>query len=102
MTKKIYLICNETTGRFKIGFSKNPSSRVKSLQTGNDNVIVLYYERSCKHYSKVEANLKKDYAEFKTQGEWFEIPNISFHEIDTKVAKYDAIFESLKDNPFLK
>lgn len=102
MAKKIYLIHNETTGRFKIGFSKDPVKRLKTLQTGNDNVIVLYYERICEHYSKVEASLKKDYKEYRTQGEWFDIPNLSFREVDAKVSKYEQMFESLKDNPFVK
>ena len=98
--KSIYIIYNESTDRFKIGFSKDPLQRLKSLQTGNDNIIKLYYERKVIHYSKVEASLKRHYAPYRTSGEWFECP-LNFSELDNLVQKTDAMFESLKDNPFI-
>ena len=45
--------------------------------------------------TKVEASLKKDYKEYRTQGEWFDIPNLSFREVDAKVSKYEQMFVHL-------
>lgn len=98
--KSIYIIYNETTNRFKLGFSKNPTLRVKSLQTGNDNIIKLYYERKVTHYSKVEAFLKRHFKQYRTSGEWYEYP-LKFAELDTMIQKTDEMFESLIDNPFV-
>jgi len=97
--KSIYIIYNEERDRFKIGFSKNPLKRLKALQTGNDDVIKLYYEREVKHYSKIEAYLKRYYKEYKIQGEWFECP-LSFSALDDMITSADRRFESLIDNPF--
>lgn len=37
----IYFIKNITTGKIKIVFSNNPQKRLKELQTGNENKLVL-------------------------------------------------------------
>jgi len=95
----IYVIYNEHRNRFKIGFSKNPLKRLKTLQTGNDDTIKLYYEREVKHYSKVEAYLKRHYKEYKIQGEWFECP-LSFADLDDMIIEADKRFESIRNNPF--
>lgn len=65
----IYLLqCDDNT--FKIGATKNkPEQRVKKLNTGNPNKIILidYYE--CEQYFKVEKMLHKKYNQNKTEGE---------------------------------
>lgn len=99
--KKIYIILNESTGRFKIGFSNKPEKRLKTLQTGNDDILKLYYQREVKYHSKVEASLKRHYAAYQTVGEWFDY-EINFWEFDDLVKKTDVMFESLRDNPFIK
>jgi len=100
----IYLILEvDVNGdeRHKIGFTKrNPEIRLKSLQTGNDDTLKLYYERDVKHYSKVEASLKRYFEPYKTRGEWFECP-LNFAELDDMVIRTEKMFESLKDNPFI-
>lgn len=98
--KRIYIIYNESRDRFKIGFSKDPLKRLKTLQTGNDDTLKLYYERDVKHYSKVEASLKRYFEPYKTIGEWFECP-LNFTELDDMIVRSDKMFESLKENPFI-
>jgi len=93
---RIYVIYNESTERFKIGFSKNPLKRLKSLQTGNDNVLKLYYEREVKHHSKVETSLKRHFAPYQTSGEWFEYP-LNFAELDDMIIRNEKMFKALEE-----
>ena len=92
--KFIYIIVNEDNNRFKIGFSKNPLSRLKSLQTGNDGKLTIYYQRKVKHYSKIESYLKLKFIEYQTIGEWYD-HQISFSEIDDIIYKCEKMYKCL-------
>jgi hypothetical protein len=71
---KLYLIKEDSTNRYKVGITKQPIyKRMKQLQTGNSNEIVLvdYYDTDDKKLEQmVQGRLKK----YQTQGEWFELP----------------------------
>jgi len=58
---------------YKIGATKNhPSERIKNLNSGNPNKIVLIDYFECEKYFKVEKMLHKKYSQNKTDGnnEW--------------------------------
>lgn len=60
---------NTTT--FKIGASNNPEKRVKSLQTGNPNKILLHRKYESKNYLKVERWLHRQYqTKTEAKNEW--------------------------------
>lgn len=67
----IYAIGTET--RQKIGFSKNPQARLKQLQTGNAEQLVLhhYIEVQDDRTRLLERFLHKDIGYKKLKGEWF-------------------------------
>ena len=67
----IYAIGTET--RQKIGFSKNPQARLKQLQTGNAEQLVLhhYIEVPDNRTRLIEKFLHKDIGYKKLKGEWF-------------------------------
>jgi len=103
MKRSIYLILNEETGHIKIGIGKSPEKRIKQLQTGSSVKLKLLYQREVEHASKVERNLHFLYSMYRLEGEWFDIPNISFKEIDDKITIYENNYKLLSqlENPFI-
>jgi predicted GIY-YIG superfamily endonuclease len=71
----IYII-GSTNGPYKIGFSKNPETRLRSLQTGNsDKLKVLYTENIDKSSVRfVENRIHSNLKHRQIKGEWFNIP----------------------------
>ena len=41
--QKLYIIRSGETQLFKIGISKDPDKRLKQLQTGNPNLLKIYF-----------------------------------------------------------
>ena len=103
MKRSIYLILNEETGHIKIGIGKNPEKRVKQLQTGSSAKLTILYQREVEYASKIERNLHEDYKFYRLEGEWFEMPILSFSEIDDKITLYENNFKTLNEqnNPFI-
>lgn len=95
----LYLIKSQESGTYKIGITKNsPEKRLKTLQTGNsDNLILIdsYYSRN---YKKIETQLHRNLKSYKIQGEWFLLnEDFNFQENCKKV---EEIITVLSDNPF--
>lgn len=65
----IYVFANHFSGVCKIGFTTNPTNRLKQVQTGCPYKleIILVIKGSI----KTERALHKKYKKFKTNGEWF-------------------------------
>jgi hypothetical protein len=70
--KFVYLIFSEETGIYKVGVSKNPSKRLKQLQTGNSEKLVLKYKYESEYYNLIEKYFHSMYTPQKKEGEWFE------------------------------
>ena len=80
---KTYLIRAEGTHLVKIGKSRDPNKRLKTLQTGSPHRLVI--ERVWD--SDVEAELHAMWSHRRTQGEWFraragEIGLLTIEELD--------------------
>jgi hypothetical protein len=73
MHKYVYLMYSVERGDYKIGISKNPKKRIKQLQTGSGEKIVLIDQYLTKYYSEVEVSLHGLYAPHHNLGEWFNI-----------------------------
>ena len=79
----------------KIGFSKNLSKRLKSLETASPtgiDIIQVYYSKSAR---KIEQHLHRKYSSKQTNLEWFELSHedlvdIMFYieELLSKEAEY--------------
>jgi hypothetical protein len=70
----LYCIANNN-GQCKFGFSKNPESRVRALQTGSSEELVLLEtvpvgDRSVR---EMERLLHREFAHLRSRGEWFRI-----------------------------
>lgn len=98
----VYLITDlDSPDTYKIGVTKKSvEDRLSELQTGNSSElsIVNYYET--KYPYKIEAMLHRRFKGNNIKNEWF---NLSIEEASSFISeckKYEAIIESLKDNPF--
>jgi hypothetical protein len=73
----------------KIGFSKNPEQRLKTLQTGNANQLYLHYQFEINESTatQFETYVHRDLSHKRVLGEWFDmsvedvIVQMTFHEI---------------------
>ncbi len=68
----IYAIGNDKDKQ-KIGFSKEPEKRLKSLQTGNSDKLFLHHIIECPEHNirKLEQKIHKELSYKKLKGEWF-------------------------------
>lgn len=86
---RMYIYVIGTEHRQKIGFSKDPSSRLKQLQTGNAEELHLHgsIEVSEDRVKMLEKFLHKDLSYKRVKGEWFNMTKkeaveyLSFAEI---------------------
>jgi len=70
----LYCIANNN-GMVKFGFSKDPHRRVRSLQTGSSEELVLLESISVPEdrVREYERLLHSEFAHLRTRGEWFRI-----------------------------
>lgn len=91
----VYMIADESN-YIKVGISKDPEKRLKSLQTGHPNKLHLLFieEFECKrnHLLKIEKLIHRDLRlkNFKKRGEWFYIPEDKIEEVKS-VIRYNRI-----------
>lgn len=98
---KIYLM---TDGHFcKIGMtSKSTSKRIKELQTGNSNEIIILHEVEVRHPRKVEATLHRRYSYCKQLNEWFNLDSETVAAFQSICKQIDDNIDLFKDSIFFK
>jgi len=82
-SKHTHLYVLAAGGLHKIGVTNNIDKRIKTLQTGNPNIITLEYLDERKNPHKAEKYLHLQFQKNHVRGEWFE--NISLKDIRTKL-----------------
>jgi hypothetical protein len=80
----IYLVQDERTGCIKIGRSKNPSARERTLQSESPSHNMLF---ACPADASLELELHHQFAEYRVRGEWFRL----------SVAQIESIKRRLKN-----
>lgn len=76
---KTYLMKNNNTKLYKIGYSKNPKHREKTLQSQEPSIKMV------KIWNKnIERKLHKLYSEYRVRGEWFNLTPIQVKYICTQ------------------
>jgi len=84
----IYAIGNDGN-RQKIGISNNPEKRLRSLQTGNPDKLMIHYifEVDDRYAARYEAHIHSCHRYKKKVGEWFDMTKeevvdmLIFHEM---------------------
>lgn len=100
----VYLIKEDNnTNNYKIGVTKahDINKRMKKLQTGNSSQLILADYYTTNNPFKLETVLHKYFANKHVLNEWFELSDDDVKNFHTICDKYEKIFQSLKDNPFL-
>lgn len=70
----VYFIAEEPfSNRVKIGMSVDPHDRVRQLQTGNPNLLVLRHATKYFEYKDLEKTMHEICKDLRVLGEWFEI-----------------------------
>jgi len=71
--KYVYLIRAQENGMYKIGISKDPKKRIKQLQTGSNEDLVLIESYPTEYPTKIEIALHNKFSTSKKRGEWFSL-----------------------------
>lgn len=98
----VYLINDwERDGVFKIGVTRgNIERRMKKLQTGNPDDLVLCRWHETEHPFFVEKILHQKYNNFKVRDEWFELSNDEALKFPETCNEIEDMILAMKDNPF--
>jgi hypothetical protein len=86
----VYLIKNTENSVYKIGKSKNPTMRIKMLQTGNDSELAIIHIFKSKNASILENTLHNIFGYGRKRGEWFNMyleDELKFIELCEKFEK---------------
>jgi hypothetical protein len=67
----VYLIKTQKSQKYKIGIAKDVQKRVRELQTGNPEQLIIVYSHPTQYASKVETALHNHYNYLNDRGEWF-------------------------------
>lgn len=99
----VYLIGEKNNeNKYKIGSTRcsDINKRLKQLQTGNSNQLILesYYETD-KPF-KLETMLHNKFKKNNVIGEWFEMTENDIDIFKEACEKYQNIIDSLKENPY--
>lgn len=99
--KSIYLAQQQDSNLYKIGITKKePKKRIKELQTGNGNPLVLIESFKTKHDFKMETALHAHFNTKKREGEWFELSEEDVKNFASLCNDKEATMDFLKKNNF--
>lgn len=85
----IYLISDETN-KYKIGVSKDPKQRLKTLQTSNPTKLKILHYIDTKIPYKIETVLKRQYKLQNSNGEWFNLEKNQIDEFENTVKNIES------------
>ena len=88
------------TGYVYLNLLKNPANegRIKNLQTGNHNELVIVYEIKSKCYTSLEKTLHRTFTYNHLRGEWFNFPDTNPDTIIQEIIRTNNNLELLLEN----
>jgi hypothetical protein len=99
----VYLINKEHTDEYKIGISNKPEKRLKTIQTGNSEKVIIYEKFSSQYPTKVEGKLHRFFNSERKKGEWFILTDKQVKSFLILCEKYEKNFNFLaKTNIFFQ
>lgn len=93
--RKVYLLKESESNYYKIGISKNPSARIKQLQTGSAGKISLSKTYASEYASKIESTLHRRYTDSRIRGEWFTLTERQVNSFISECEKLEYNFKIL-------
>lgn len=99
---KVYLLNAWGTERYKIGVTKSDvEKRLKQLQTGSSDELVIVKTFESDNYRKIEGWLHRKYKSKQVSGEWFELEDIDVLDFKKHCEEINETIDLLKkNNPF--
>lgn len=96
---RVYLAFDTCKKIYKIGISKNVTSRMKTMKTGNPHVILFACspKYSLDISRRLESSLHERYSECHIDGEWFCLGDIDINEIVNGYMKIDDLSEIINN-----
>lgn len=83
---KVYLMYNNANNLTKIGRSKNPKTREKTLQGEDPKLDIIAYWIAPK---EIEKELHKKFSKKRTRGEWFNLTVKDYIDIKKEMSKFE-------------
>lgn len=101
MSRFVYLLKN-SENIYKIGVSKDVDKRIKQLQTGYSDDIVLVDKFLSEYPFKIETYLHHRYQVENVKGEWFYLTNEDVNNFKQHCLQLEKNFKCLDEcgNPF--
>lgn len=98
----VYLLNAWGTDNYKIGVTKRDiDKRIKQLQTGCPDEIVLVKKFDCEYYRKVEGWLHRQHGSKRIEGEWFILEDDDIKNFETDCDRIHTTVKLLMEgNPF--
>jgi hypothetical protein len=100
----LYLLNAWGTNKYKIGVTKNNvEKRIKQLQTGCPDEIILINQYKSDVYRKIESWLHRKFKSKKVEGEWFILDDSDVINFITECVNAEKTIKLLlNENPFFK
>ena len=102
--KNIYLIesrSDNNTSTYKIGITKrNPKIRLKELQTGNSNELILIHTYQTREDYLMESTLHNFFNFNKIKGEWYNMEQETIDSFHKTCQLIEKNLSSLKQNTY--
>jgi hypothetical protein len=90
----IYVIKNDS-GNFKIGMSKDPDNRLKSLQCGNPEKLNIVWKCYTFNAMKIEKKTHERFLKYRLNGEWFDGSKLKLNTIKDSIQNDCDLEESI-------
>lgn len=87
--KYVYLMKDSTTGFYKIGYSKDPKYRERTLQSQKPTIVLL---RTWQGTMQQEKHLHKVFKSKRIRGEWFDLNENDISKIDQYFQKNKVVY----------
>lgn len=99
----VYLISDDFNGVYKIGASRNSTTkRLKQLQTGNSNELILLETIESDYPYRLENILHRRFRSKLAHGEWYYLTEDDVKNFKETCKQINEIIDVMKDNPFFK
>ena len=97
----VYLICDQSTDRFKIGVTRDlKSNRIKKLQTGNSTELFIMDVYETEWPFRLETLLHRHFKNKQVLNEWFALDASDITGFRGVCERLETTIKALKDNPF--
>lgn len=103
MNKRYVYLLKTPENIYKIGVAKNIEKRIKQLQTGSADEIILVDKFLSEYPFKIESNLHRKYGTLKINGEWFylNVENINNFQKDCSIMERNFKCLEKYENPYI-